>query len=130
MTEFKLVAALVVLFAGVGGGVFARRLLGGKARHDVAALADTFAGGVFLGAAFLHLLPDAIGNFNIWFKDFDYPLFALAASGGFLTVLLLDKVLGPTLASGAAKRGGVPLYSDADAFSSLGHHRRGDGLGG
>jgi len=109
VTEFKLVAALFVLFAGVGGGVLASRLLGEKARHDVAALANTFAGRVFLGAAFLHVLPDAIGNFNIWLEAFDYPLFALAASGGFLTVLLLDKVIGPTLAS-AAQRGAMYPY--------------------
>jgi len=97
VTEYKLIAALLVLLAGIGGGEFAGRLLKGKARHNVAALANTFAGGVFLGAAFLHMLPDAIGNFNVWFKDFDYPLFALAASGGFLVVLLLDKVIGPAL---------------------------------
>lgn len=99
MTEFKLIAAFLVLLAGVGGGAFARQILKGKTTHNVAALANTFAGGVFLGAAFLHMLPDAIGNFNIWFKHFNYPLFALTTAGGFLVVLLLDKVLGPALAS-------------------------------
>ncbi len=97
MTEFKLIAAFLVLLAGFAGGAFANRLLQGKSSHNAAALANTFAGGVFLGAAFLHMLPDAIGNFNIYFKDFDYPLFALATAFGFLVVLLLDKVIGPAL---------------------------------
>lgn len=108
MTEIKLISALLVLLAGIGGGAFARKLLKGKARYEVAALANTFAGGVFLGAAFLHMLPDAIGNFNIWFKRFDYPLFALATSGGFLVVLLLDKVIGPALEKGQHERAIYP----------------------
>jgi solute carrier family 39 (zinc transporter), member 1/2/3 len=97
VTEFKLIAAFLVLLAGFAGGGFANRFLKGKSSHNSTALANTFAGGVFLGAALLHMLPDAIGNFNIYFEEFNYPLFALATSFGFLVVLLLDKVIGPAL---------------------------------
>lgn len=103
MTEYKIFAALLVLLAGVGGGVFAVRLTKLKGSEKVTHLANAFAGGVFLGAAFLHMLPDAIDNFNIWVKDFNYPLFALTASAGFLIVMLLDKVIGPAFARGNEK---------------------------
>jgi zinc transporter 1/2/3 len=91
MISFKLVAALLVLLAGVCGGFFATRL--SKDRGSLASLANTFAGGVFLGAAFLHMLPDAIEKFNTFAPEVEYPLFALVAAAGFLLVLMLDKVI-------------------------------------
>jgi len=109
MLSFQLLAALLVLAAGIAGGTLAVRLLSGKAKLSKAALANAFAGGVFLGAAFLHMLPDAIGNFNVWLKDFDYPMFALTASAGFLIVLMLDKVIGPAL-GGAKDKGAIYPY--------------------
>jgi len=93
MTEFKLIAALLVLLAGVGGGYFAIRMSASKWAASFTALANTFAGGVFLGAAFLHMLPDAIEKFETFDADADYPLYALIAAAGFLVVLLLDKVV-------------------------------------
>ncbi len=48
----KLIAAFAVLLAGVGGGAFAQRLSRAKSQVKISALANSFAGGVFLGAAF------------------------------------------------------------------------------
>ncbi len=81
--------------AGIGGGLLATRITKHKGQEKIAGLANTFAGGVFLGAAFLHMLPDAIENFNTFLADFDYPVFALVAALGFLVIMLLDKVLAP-----------------------------------
>ncbi len=66
-------------------------------------------GGVFLGAAFLHMLPDAIENFKSFSEDFDYPVFALVVSAGFLLVLLLDKVI-PQMFSGEKEKGAIYPY--------------------
>lgn len=103
MTEIKIIAALLVLLAGVGGGAFAGRLSRAKSQVKFSALANSLAGGVFLGAAFLHMLPDAIDNFNSFMPNADYPIFALTASAGFLLVMLLDKVIGPAFAKGNDK---------------------------
>jgi zinc transporter 1/2/3 len=91
MISLKLIAALLVLLAGVCGGIFATRL--SKGRESLTSLANTFAGGIFLGATFLHMLPDAIEKFNTFVPDMEYPLFALVAAAGFLLVLMLDKVI-------------------------------------
>lgn len=103
MIEYKLIAALMVLLAGAGGGYFAARLSQAKSGEIITRLANAFAGGVFLGAAFLHMLPDAIENFNSFIPDADYPVFALVASGGFLVVMLLDKVLAPAFGGNKSK---------------------------
>ncbi len=81
--------------AGIGGGLLATRITKHKGHEKITGLANTFAGGVFLGAAFLHMLPDAIENFNSFLPDSDYPVFALVAALGFLLVMVLDKVLAP-----------------------------------
>ncbi|MCH8322584.1 MAG: hypothetical protein IIB64_05865 [Proteobacteria bacterium] len=49
MIEYKLIAALLVLLAGAGGGALAARLIKAKAREKITGLANTFAGGVFPG---------------------------------------------------------------------------------
>ncbi len=95
VVELKLLAAVLILLAGIAGCVFASRLSRSKHREVLASLANTFAGGVFLGAALMHMLPDAVEKFSDFAHDFEYPLFALVAACGFLLVLLLDKVLVP-----------------------------------
>lgn len=106
----KFIAAFLVLLAGIGGGVFAGRLSQFKSSEKITALANTFAGGVFLGAAFLHMLPDAIDNFNAFWADAPYPVFAFVMAFGFLVVMLLDKVLAPVFVNkkiGAAQDKGA-----------------------
>ena len=104
LITLKLFAALLVLIAGIGGGLLAARITKHKGRENITGLANAFAGGVFLGAAFLHMLPDAIANFNTFLADFDYPVFALVAALGFLLVMLLDKVLAPAIGGAESQR--------------------------
>ena len=94
MTNFKFIAALMVFIAGAGGGYLAARLSQTRSSEKISSMANALAGGVFLGAAFLHMLPDAIENFETFLPDDSYPFFALTAAGGFLVVLFLEKVLG------------------------------------
>lgn len=89
--ELKYVAAAVVLLAGIAGGAFANRLTRWRSSQWIASLANTFAGGVFLGAALMHMLPDARENFAAFFPDMDYPHYTLVAAISFFLVLLLDK---------------------------------------
>jgi len=110
LTEIKLVAAVLVLLAGVAGGMFASRLSHWQGSALLASLANTFAGGVFLGAAFLHMLPDAIENFKTFVPEDGYPLFALVGAFAFLTVLLMDKVVMPSGSQGLTRKGSIYPY--------------------
>ena len=89
--EMKYAAAVVVLLAGVAGGTFANRLTNWRSSQWIARLVNTFAGGVFLGAALMHMLPDAREKFTIFFPDMDYPLYTFVAAISFFLVLLLDR---------------------------------------
>ena len=64
MIEIKLGAAVAVFLAGLVGGLFATRLTQSKSQEALTGLANTFAGGVFLGAALMHMLPDAREKFE------------------------------------------------------------------
>jgi zinc transporter 1/2/3 len=107
-SELKYAAAVLVLLAGIGGGALARRLTDWESSGLVSRLSNTFAGGVFLGAALLHMLPDAREKLSSLFGA-DYPHFALIAGGGFLVILLIDKVVSPAHIGGApeSKSGGI-----------------------
>ena len=54
---------------------------------------NAFAGGIFLGAGLLHMLPNSIENFGKLQLNIDYPFAALIAGIGFVFVLFLEKVL-------------------------------------
>ncbi len=108
--EFKYAAAAVVLLAGIAGGAFASRLTSWKSSQWVARLANTFAGGVFLGAALMHMLPDALENFTAFFPDLDYPLFTFVAAISFFLVLLLDKGVTSSRANSGTHADSGPVY--------------------
>jgi len=100
--ELKCVAAVLVFLAGVARGALANRLGRSQSGKWAARLANVFAGGVFLGAAFMHMLPDARANFESVFTDVEYPYYTLVAALGFLLVFLLDK--GVTLPRSSSDR--------------------------
>ncbi len=102
--EMKYVAAGVVLLAGVAGGAFANRLTRWRSSQWISRLVSTFAGGVFLGAALMHMLPDAREKFTTFFPDMQYPHYTLVAAISFFLVLLLDK--GVT----SSRSGSGPVY--------------------
>ena len=53
-------------------------------------MGEAFSGGIFLGAGLLHLLPDAIGNFDKFAGHIEFPLATLVAGTGLLLILLFD----------------------------------------
>ena len=110
MTNFKFIAALMVFIAGAGGGYLAARLSQTRSSEKISSMANALAGGVFLGAAFLHMLPDAIENFETFLPDDSYPFFALTAAGGFLVVLFLEKARITTWRSRSGCRVGLSSF--------------------
>lgn len=55
-------------------------------------LGEAFASGIFLGAAFFHMLPDAIRVFNEVYGNLLYPIPEVICMGGFLLFLFLERL--------------------------------------
>ncbi len=90
LLTFKLLAAVAILAVGVIGGAIP--LL--AARHEFSrrffSLGNAFAGGLFLGVGFIHLLPEGMEKLE---GVVDYPLAALLATLGLGALLLIDRVI-------------------------------------
>ncbi len=81
---------VVIAAAGLIGG-FAPAKLSGATGLGGLALGNAFAGGVFLGAGLLHLLPDSRENFSQALPAIDFPLALLGAGIGVVLILGFDQ---------------------------------------
>lgn len=109
---FKITAILTIFTMGIAGSLLATRLSAGPRSELLFSLGNAFAGGVFLGAGLIHMLPDAQAGFAALDPDSDYPWFAVLCIAGFLAVLWLERVLfrqghqdGSQFSAGSASRG-------------------------
>ena len=91
MLVFKIAAILLIILAGIVGGLIPTRKSFSQGGTKKLTLGNAFAGGVFLGAGFLHMLPDGIDNFTAMNTGIDYPLALLVAALGFMLILFIDK---------------------------------------
>ena len=55
-------------------------------------ISNAFASGVFLGAALLHLLPDAVSKFELFYAG-DYPLVYLICIVTFILLLVMERLV-------------------------------------
>lgn len=85
----------VLLLFGVGliGGFLPLRMREKEFSPLWFALANAFAGGVFLAVGLIHMLGDASSDFSAAFPGFAYPVVFLLAGCTFLLLLLVGKVL-------------------------------------
>lgn len=93
MFGLKLAFLVAILAMGALGGAIPlwRRDAPGQGRF--LGWGNAFAAGVFLGAGWIHLLPDASA---LWRElGFDYPMAMLLAVVGFVSMLLFEHVLVP-----------------------------------
>jgi solute carrier family 39 (zinc transporter), member 1/2/3 len=94
LSETKLLYICVVGLMGIVAGLWPI-LASPQLRYErYFSLGNAFGGGVFLGAALIHLLPDAIDSLNsLLGPSLQYPLASLICASGFLLVLLIEKVI-------------------------------------
>ncbi|MCY4596372.1 MAG: ZIP family metal transporter [Bryobacterales bacterium] len=90
LLAIKLGAAVSILAIGIVGGVIPLVVLRRSASHRFLSLGNSLAGGIFLGAGFIHLLPEADEALQ---KFIAYPLAPLLAAVGVGALLLIDRVL-------------------------------------
>jgi len=88
--ELKLILIVFIILAGISGGLFPLRFKGSKTSQIFFSLGNSFAGGIFLGAALLHLLPDGL-EFLGPFTDYPLPFLLAAVSLG--SLLFIEKVV-------------------------------------
>ena len=90
LLTFKLLSAAAIFAIAVIGGLIPLY----AARHENSrrffSLGNAFAGGLFLGVGFIHLLPEGIEKLE---GVTHYPLAALLAALGFVALLLIDRVI-------------------------------------
>ena len=90
LLEIKFAAALAILAVGIVGGIIPLLAARHDASHRFLSLGNALAGGIFLGAGFIHLLPEATEALE---GVVDYPLAPLLAAVGVVVLLLIDRVL-------------------------------------
>lgn len=94
LLAIKALAALAILIVGVAGGAIPLLAARHHASHRVLSLGNALAGGIFLGAGFLHLLPEASEALG---EVVEYPLAPLLAAVGVCMLLLIDRVVLETI---------------------------------
>ncbi|MDE0103381.1 MAG: ZIP family metal transporter [Bryobacterales bacterium] len=106
----KIWATVAILAAGVIGGLIPILATRRSAGDRFLSLGNALAGGTFLGAGFLHLLPEAA---EVLDEVFEYPLGPLLTVTGVCLLLLIDRVLFELfrpISAGASKLGHKPHH--------------------
>ena len=104
----KLLAGLGIIVVTVIGGAIPLLAASRQVGWRFFSLGNAFAGGIFLGVGFIHLLPEGIHELE---EVVDYPLGALLAAIGVGLLLLIDRVIfdrGHGHGHGEVPAGGAP----------------------
>lgn len=87
---------IVVSFVqGITGGLIPTWSEGCRSNPTIVGIANSFAGGIFLAIALLHVLPEEIEAWTAYCGDADriFPLPEALAFAGYTIILILDKIL-------------------------------------
>ncbi|MXY05308.1 MAG: hypothetical protein F4Y55_05565 [Gammaproteobacteria bacterium] len=90
LPAIKFIAAASILAIALIGGAIPMAATRFQSSQRFFSLGSAFAGGLFLGVGFIHLLPEGIEQLG---EVVDYPLGALLAALGLGALLLIDRVL-------------------------------------
>ena len=89
-----------------------------KRNRQFFSIANAFSGGVFLGAAMLHMLPDAAEGFND-LNEGGYPWANLISACGFCCTLFLELVLSPGHEADILLGGGHQQNSESEKKKAI-----------
>ncbi len=89
---YKLIAALLIFLVSIISIIHPLKKKHAPKHSESAHLGDALASGIFLGAAFFHMLPDSIRLFNHLYPVMTYPLAEWISVMGFLFLLLLERL--------------------------------------
>ena len=92
LSTLKVLAALFIFLIGLLGALIARRMMTGDTTRPAIGIANCFAGGVFLAAGLIHVLPDSQDDLATACPSLDYPLFGLLACGSLAAMIVIDQI--------------------------------------
>ena len=108
LLAIKIAAVFAILAVAAVGGTIPILATRHHASHRFFSLGNSLAGGIFLGAGFIHLLPEAA---ELLGSVVEYPLAPLLAAFGVALLLLIDRVVLETRAgSDQDKAKSRPIY--------------------
>ncbi|MYB50997.1 MAG: ZIP family metal transporter [Acidobacteriia bacterium] len=90
LLAIKIAAIVAILAVAAVGGAIPILATRHHASHRLFSLGNSLAGGIFLGAGFIHLLPEAA---ELLGSVVEYPLAPLLAAVGVALLLLIDRVV-------------------------------------
>lgn len=89
---YKLLAAIVIFLASMATVIFPLRKKNALKHTESLHLGEAIASGIFLGAAFFHMLPDAAELFAHIYGKLSYPIPEAICVLGFLLLLFLERL--------------------------------------
>ncbi len=92
LTAYKASAALLIFVTSMVVSVYLLKRKNALNHGETAGTWEALASGIFLGAAFFHMLPDAIRSFAHVYPGINYPVPELLCVTGFLLLLFLERV--------------------------------------
>ena len=95
LINYKVLATMLIFLISLLTIIYPLKKL--KSKHPVDhaesfELGEALASGIFLGAAFFHMLPDAISIFQKIYPTISYPLPEMICMIGFLLLLFLERL--------------------------------------
>jgi zinc transporter ZupT len=92
LTIYKLLAAVVIFFVGLITALYPLKKQAKQGHSHSVEFAEAFASGIFLGVAFIHMLPHAIGEFSALYPGIDFPVAELICVSGFVLMMFLERL--------------------------------------
>ena len=89
--SFEIFAIIILFLMAFIAGLLPSSIM--KRHQNALALGDAWAGGIFLGAALFHMLPDANKILSSAFPGSDYPFASLFCILGFLLLLMTERTV-------------------------------------
>jgi zinc transporter ZupT len=88
---YKAFAAVLIFLTAIAIAYLLKKKSGLKAAESIE-WGDALASGIFLGAAFFHMLPDATQTFRHVYPNQTFPLSEAICVAGFLLLLMLERL--------------------------------------
>lgn len=92
LPAYKAIAAMLIFFTSMLISLFLLKRKNALSQGEQVGIWEALASGIFLGAAFFHMLPDAIRSFGQLYPDITYPVPEIVCVGGFLLLLFLERI--------------------------------------
>ena len=92
LIEYKIIAALIIFIISIIMATYPLKKSRALKHNESFELGEALASGIFLGAAFFHMLPDSIEIFDSLYTHLSYPIPEAICVAGFLLLLFLERL--------------------------------------